>query len=112
MSNLSEKYPDLPALLAAIQRRPGMFLGTQTIRGLHLFLYGIDFAEEFHAISEQACLGGFDMAAFESWVESRYNPQRLSLNSFSLAEYLERSDCPGWDLWFSWFDEYRRSESH
>ena len=103
---LRDRYPDLPALLAAIRTRPGMFLGHQTICGLHLLLCGIDFAEDFHGVLAADRIGGFDAVGFERWVESRHNPRRLSLNSFSLAAHLAGAEVAGFDLWFGWYDEF------
>jgi hypothetical protein len=101
-----DRYPDLPALLAAIRARPGMFLGRTTVRGLHLFLCGVGFAEDFHDLPAAARIGGFDADGFERWVEQRYNPRRLSLNSFVLAEHLAGSEVAGFDQWFAWYDEF------
>jgi hypothetical protein len=109
---LRDRYPDLPALLAAIRLRPGMFLGHKTILGLHLLLCGIWFAEDFHGLPAEACIGGFDSAAFERWVEERHNLRRLSLNSYSLATHLAGTEEAGFDLWFGWYDEFARTEPH
>lgn len=108
---LRDRYPDMPTLLAAIRTRPGMFLGHQTIRGLHLLLCGIAFAEDFHGMPEADRIGGFDAAGFERWVESRHNPQRLSLNSFGLAAQLAGSEVAGFDLWFGWYDAFTGGSS-
>lgn len=62
---MRKNYPDMPDLLAAIRKRPGMFLGHQTICGLDLLLSGIWFAEDFHAVPEADRIGGFDAAGFE-----------------------------------------------
>jgi hypothetical protein len=101
-----DRYPDLPTLLAAIRARPGMFLGHTTICGLYLFLSGVGFAEDFHDLPAAARIGGFDAEGFERWVEQRYNPRRLSLNSFSLAAHLAGSEAAGFDQWFAWYDEF------
>ncbi len=105
-AKLREKYPDMPALLTAIRARPGMFLGHQTVNGLHLLLSGIWFAEDFHDLPRAKRLGGFDSEAFESWVESHHNPERLSLNSFSLAARVAGDEASGFDLWFTWYDSF------
>lgn len=83
-----------------------MFLGRKTITGLSLFLWGVHFAEGFHAIPEAECISGFDFQGFEAWVESRHNPQQISLNSFSLAAHIAGSDIAGFDLWLSWYDSF------
>jgi hypothetical protein len=96
----------MPALLAAIRARPGMFLGRPTVSGLQLLLSGISIAEDYHEVPAEARIGGFDAAGFERWVESRHNPHRLSLNSFSLAAHLAGSEAAGFDLWFRWYDDF------
>jgi hypothetical protein len=106
MATLRDIYPDLPSLLDAIRKRPGMFLGHKTIFGLSLLLMGIQFAEEYHDVPETTRFKGFDLPGFERWVESKYNPRRLSHNSRNLAEYLA-GDEAGFDMWFSWYDEFR-----
>jgi hypothetical protein len=58
-------------------------------------------------VPEEARIGGFDLAGFEEWVMSKYNPQRLSHNSRTLAEHLAGSHAAGFDLWFCWYDEFR-----
>ncbi|MGL4554468.1 MAG: hypothetical protein ACRC33_25170 [Gemmataceae bacterium] len=101
-----ELYPDMPVLLASVRQRPGMWLGRKTISGLHLLLIGIRFAEDFHSLAEPARFGGFDAAGFEGWVESRFNPRGLSLDSYSLSAHLAGSEASGFDLWFSWYDRF------
>jgi hypothetical protein len=99
---LRDIYPNLETLLKTLRERPGMFLGEPTIRGLRLFLAGFEFAEDFHEVPrESRFCGGFDTDAFEKWIESRYNPRRLSLRSYGLAEHLAGSDASGLDLWFA-----------
>lgn len=100
------RYPDLPTLLAAIRMRPGMFLGHKSVHGLRLFLSGIEFAENFHGLAAADRMGGFDATKFEQWVERRYNTERLSLNSFSLAAHFAESDAAGLDQWFEWYDKF------
>jgi hypothetical protein len=107
MPTLRDRYPNLPSLLEAIRRRPGMFLGHRSAYGLSVLLMGLIFAEDYHDVPDADRLGGFDLAQFERWVEGKYNPGRLSHNSRSLAEHLAGSDGAGFDLWFRWYDEYR-----
>lgn len=106
MSSIRDRYPDLPTLLAAIRKRPGMFLGHQTVCGLHLLLQGFFLAEDFHDVPSDARLGGFDFEAFEKWIEARFNPQHLSVRSYWLAERLAGDEETGFDLWFRWYDEF------
>ena len=79
--------------------------------GIGRLLSGIGFAEDFHGLPAQACIGGFDSAGFEQWVELRYNPHRLSLNSYSLAAHLAGAEDSGFELWFRWYDEFACSRS-
>jgi hypothetical protein len=60
-------------------------------------------------VPAEARIGGFDYAGFERWVEARYNPRRLSLNSYSLAADLAGAEDAGFDLWFRWYDEFAGS---
>jgi hypothetical protein len=108
---LRDKYPDLPTLLAAIRQRPALFLGHKTVLGLHLLLSGVTFAEDYHDVPQVARMGGFDFEAFEAWVTATYNPRRLSHNSMSLAARLTGSEDAGFDLWFSWYNEFRAREA-
>ena len=103
---LRDRYPGMPTLLTAIRARPGMFLGHKSAHGLHLFLSGIPFAEDFHGLPSDARIGAFDREGFERWVESRYNPRRRSHNSFSLAAQPAGAEGAGFDLWFGWYDKF------
>ena len=105
-SVLRHRYPDMPTLLADIRARPDLFLGGRTIAGLNVLVGGIGLAEDFHQIPQADRFGGFDFPAFERWVETRYNPHRLTLNSCSLAARLAGSEPAGFDLWFRWYDEF------
>ena len=106
MSEFRSKYPDMPTLLAAIRMHPGMFLGTKTITGMHLLLLGISNAEDFHGLAPEGRIGGLDRVSFEQWVMSQHNPHRLSLNSFYLARHIAGGEDVGFDLWFTWYDEF------
>ncbi|HEY1380676.1 MAG TPA: hypothetical protein VGF55_27995 [Gemmataceae bacterium] len=99
----------MPALLAAIRARPGMYLGQKSAHNLLLFLYGFRFAEDIHGLPPEARIGGFDRDTFELWVQCRYNPQRLSHNSLSLAAHVAGAEDAGFDLWFRWYDEFAAS---
>ena len=81
-----------------------MFLGRPTVSGLHLFLSGIWFSEDFQTAHHR--LSGFDRTRFEQWIESRENPRRLSLSSFGLAAETAGSDAAGFELWFEWYDQF------
>ena len=96
---LREHYPDMPALLAAVRKRPGMFLGHQTVCGLHLLLSGIWFAEDFHGVPLADRIAGFDAAGFERWVQAGPGcapapPARLSRCTAMTAA--GRPEAPKW----------------
>ena len=119
---LRDRYPDVPALLAAIRTRPGMFLGRASVCRLGHLLDGIRLAEDFHELPAADRIGGFDRAGFEKWVASRYNPRQLTVRSFTLAAYRAGREPPGapvtpkvrrarrqaagFALWFAWYDEF------
>ena len=108
MHPIREQFPTLPALLAEVRRRPGLYLTEKSIQALHDQLIGIQFAEDFHDIPEQDRFGGFDLEGFEKWVEQTFNPKRLSVRSSHLARLLAGSDAAAFDLWFEWYDRYLR----
>lgn len=126
-NSMRDRYPDMPALLAAIREAPGMYIGLPTITGLHHLLHGISFAESFYEVPASQQLGGFDFHGFEEWVNTTYNLKRQSHNSFSLADHLTWSSgmvfeedyqnllhansaqsAAAFDLWFRWYDEFSR----
>ena len=106
---LRSRYPDMVTLLSKIRERPGMFLGRPTISGLHLFLNGISFAEDYYSLKDR--ITGFDWDRFEQWIEHRFNPRKLSLGSFGLARENANDEESGFDLWFAWYDEFRSLET-
>lgn len=111
MTWIREQIPDVPAFLADLRRRSGVWIGKKSIERLDMMLGGIAFAEDWHAIPTNARFGGFDFNAFEEWVEQSYNPRKLSVRSFSLASIHAGSDAEGFDLWFRWYDEFLKSKS-
>jgi hypothetical protein len=106
MTGIRAVVPDVPAFLADLRRRPGVWIGQKSIERLNIMLAGVELAEDWHAIPDNARFGGFDFKAFEAWVEQTYNPGRLSVRSFGLAAILAGSDADGFDLWFGWYDEF------
>lgn len=106
MTDTRDEIPDLQTLLGEVRRRPAMWLGCKSIGRLRVMLAGIQFAEEFHDVRKEARFGGVDFVGFEKWVERAYNPQQLTLDSFGLSRYLAGSEEDGFDVWFSWYDEF------
>ena len=100
-----EHFPDMPALLAEVRRRPGMWMGRKSIWALSDMLAGISYAENFHEVPAEKRIGGFDSDAFEKWVDLTY--QSGSCGSFRTAERIAGSDEAGFELWFKWYDEFR-----
>jgi hypothetical protein len=93
-------------MLAWIRERPGMYFGHKSVHSLFIFLEGFWFAEGLHRLAWKDRLGGFDREGFEQWAARRYNPERLSLSSFSMAARVAGADDTGFDLWFRWYDEF------
>jgi hypothetical protein len=98
---------DWPTFFEQIRLRPGMWLGVVSLSALNNLLSGIMLAEDLHAIPAERRLGGFDWRAFAAWVEREFNPQRLSVNSFSLALMRSSSEAEAFALWFDWYDRFR-----
>lgn len=107
------KVVDCPSLLEAIRLRPMMYFGgeVRSIARLEAFLAGIEMAEEFYKISSVPRFAGFDWEAYEKWVKCNFNKDGLSLNSLSLAGYISNTESEGFDLWYSWYDEFNDANS-
>ena len=101
---------DWPSFLEQVRRRPGMWLGTTSIAGLHLLLQGFSLAEFVYDIPAEKMLAGFPFEEFEKWADSRFNPRRLSINSFGMAGRLADSEEGAFTLWFEWYDQFRREQ--
>lgn len=97
---------DWPTYFEQIRQRPAMWFGRVSLTGMHMHIDGIILAEFFHDVSEENRFGGFDFAGFEQWVEQRFNPQRLTVNSFHLARRLAKSEEKAFWLWFEWYDRF------
>ena len=94
-------------LLNHIRSRPGLYLGKKSAERLDLFIAGINCAEFHHQVSPEKTLLRIDWTAFQAWIDQVHNPERLSLNSFSLAARQVGSDELGFDRWFEWYDEWQ-----
>lgn len=108
---MTSRFTDYPSLFEEIRKRPMMWLGGDepSITLLAAFVSGIDVAEHFHHISTEDCIDGFDWRKFEHWIAQQFNQKRLSLNSFSLARYKTESEHEAFNLWYSWYDQFRTS---
>ncbi len=106
---MKEKVIDFPSFLEEIRKRPQMWRGEErSALLLSTFLNGFQLAEYFQELPENKCLGGVNWEKFEAWVDKSYNLERLSLNSFSRASYLSDSEPKAFDLWFSWYDKFKK----
>ena len=63
MATFRETYPDYPTLFDAMRKRPGMFIGKQSIYGLSRFVGGMRFAEKISLdkLSEYHLVGAKDV---------------------------------------------------
>ena len=83
-----------------------MWFGSALITAFEHWLDGIRLAELLYGISEDRRLAGFDFAAFEEWCGERFNPERLSINSFSMARRAAESEADAFGKWFQWYDQF------
>jgi hypothetical protein len=98
---------DWPSYFEQVRRWPGIWLGRASLECLQAQILGIDTAERIHRIPEAQRLAGFSLEQFEVWAAQRFNPRRLSINSFRMARCATSSDEAAFDLWFSWYDAFR-----
>jgi len=98
---------DWPSFFAEVRQRPAMWLGAKSALALECVVQGIGLAEYFYHVSSDDALGGFDWNAFEKWVDAHQNPRRLSCRSFSLARMASTSPEEAFNLWMTWYDDYR-----
>ncbi|NJD05855.1 MAG: hypothetical protein FIA97_05075 [Methylococcaceae bacterium] len=108
---MTSRFTDYPSLLEEIRKRPMMWFGgdERSITLLAAFLTGVCVAENFHHIPTTSCIGGFGWQDFEHWIARQFNQKMLTLDSFSLAKYKTGVEHEAFDLWYSWYDEYRSS---
>jgi hypothetical protein len=98
---------DWPTFFDQVRRRPGMWLGSASLTALQHYLNGIDLAECLYDVPDKDRLKGFSFPEFEEWADKRFNPRRLSINSFHMARQVCDSENEAFDLWFSWYDEFQ-----
>jgi hypothetical protein len=92
--------PDLPTFLSRVRAKPGLWVGSKTILGLHMLLMGMGLAEDYHRIPKADRFGESELDGFETWVARRHNLRGLPSKSFGLADDLAGSDAAGFDLRF------------
>ena len=83
-----------------------MWLGEKSLSRFEAFLAGVSCAGYFYRVPDDKCLAGFDFAAFQTWADSQFNPKRLSINPFGMAQRHAESDEAAFDLWFTWMDRF------
>jgi len=107
------KFTDTPTLLEQIRNRPQMWHGGNERSALLLstFLSAFSIAEAFYKIDDANIISGFNWEEFETWVEQKYNPKRLTYSSFSLASHLSSNEPEAFDLWYCWYDKYCEYQS-
>jgi hypothetical protein len=98
---------DWPSFFEQIRRRPAMWLGEPSLLALRSLIRGVELAEFLYDITEDRALGGFPFMEFERWAEGRFNPERLSLDSFSLARRSSGSEEEAFHKWLGWYDRFR-----
>jgi hypothetical protein len=107
---VSKNNRDWPWLLEEIRQRPSLWIGAKSPICLCVFIDGIKYAEHIHNIVPGKCLAGFHFQEFEEWVESQFNPTRLTYSSFYLALHLNDSEEKAFDTWFDWYREFARMQ--
>jgi hypothetical protein len=95
-----------PSFFDQIRRRPAMWLGSTSLTALQSLISGISLAEYLYDVPAEKQLAGFPFDEFERWVEERFNPERLSLNSFSLAIRTSDSEETAFATWLGWYDRF------
>ena len=97
---------DYPSLFHQVRMRPGMWFGEKSLSRFEAFLAGISCSEYFYRVADDRCLAGFDFEAFQNWANPQFNPDRLSINTFGMAQRHSDSDELAFDTWFSWVDRF------
>ena len=103
---MQDFYPDWPHFFEVLRTRPGMWLGGKSVTRLGAFIWGFAAAEHAHGVEP---LAGFDFAAFQLFVEAKIGWS--SAGSYGQALQVAKSEERAFDLWFEWYDEFRRTAS-
>lgn len=110
-------------LLKDIRQRPAMFFGTANLQAFHHFFHGFQIAEMVYEITapQKERVDDFPWQRFEVFVDKRFNLERLSLNSYGLAQYyahgrglshfdIAEEYAGAWEIWWQWFDQFSKTE--
>jgi hypothetical protein len=106
-----QQIKDWPTYFEQIRRRPGMWLGQASLTALDNQIGGIELAERIHDVPRNMRLGGFPWSDFEKWADERFNPNRLSIRSFSMALRITNSESEAFELWFQWYDQFNKEQA-
>jgi hypothetical protein len=98
---------DWPSFFDQVRLRPGMWLGEPSLTALQHLINGFEFAAYLYDVPDDRRLRGFAFSEFEAWAEQQFNPNRLSLNSYSLARRSSESEEEAFFKWFGWYDRFR-----
>jgi hypothetical protein len=107
----ASQIADWPSFFEQIRRRPGMWLGEPSVTALQNFIKGIELGEYLYNVPRDRVLSGFSFEDFEGWAERKFNPDRLALNSFSLARRSSDSEEEAFYKWLGGYDRYRAEGS-
>jgi hypothetical protein len=102
-----DRFTDWPSFFHKVRVRPGQWFGEQSITALQHFINGIKLAAHLYEVPVERELGGFSFEDFERWTDGRFNPDRLSVNSFDLARRSSESETEAFQKWFGWYDQFR-----
>ena len=97
------------ALLKELRVRYGVHIGEKSLKLLGVYLSGyvhaqLDLIPDFLKSQD---LGWFE---FERFISDRYNPKKLTLNSFSLIRMQCESDEEAFDMFYELLDEFLAME--
>ena len=101
-----QQIHDWPTFFEQIKLRPGIWFGDPSLRALEGMLIGLRVAKHLYEIPEEKQLSGFSFPDFEAWAAQRFNPERLTINSFYMARLITDSDAQAFWKWFEWIDAF------
>ena len=94
---------NLYKLLGNIHRRPGMYLGSPSVSGLHLFLCGYLFARQEQGLALTAEEREFEL--FQGWVQQRFGIS-ASLSWARILLLHSADERAGFELFFELWGEF------
>lgn len=95
-------------MLKVLRIRPEMYLGEKSLKALHHFVDGMILVCQLNHLPWL----DFDFDEFDDWVRTNKAKHKRSMSrSFKTAQIQARTDTTGFDLWFSWYDEFMGGKS-